>query len=145
MTEAPTRGRPRKPLEKQYGKLTVLRVTRDDRHRRVAVCQCECGALKTVLVPSLYQGFTRSCGARRCRPNGSENGAAAKYRMPLRFTPERLRALVSDRESGRPVAELAAAYDVALGTTYKILRRVVEAGGVESFIQQTRSSSDGEA
>lgn len=139
----PKRGRVPRPLEARYGALTVLREARDQYNRRVAVCQCACGKLKTVLANALYQGYSRSCGAMACRPSAERNPATT--RMPNGFTAARLRAMVEERGAGRSVAELAVAYDVHPRTLYGILQRVTAAGGIDTYLDQFNGDDHGEA
>lgn len=49
----------------KFGKLTVLDGMA--KKKNYVICQCECGAIKEVLKPSLLSGATRSCGGKGCR------------------------------------------------------------------------------
>jgi hypothetical protein len=46
----------------KYGRLTVLAIKSEPCRKAVAVCSCECGATKEVLLASLRRGRTQSCG-----------------------------------------------------------------------------------
>lgn len=52
-------------LGRVFGRLTVTGEVSRRNNRRVAVCQCECGAVKNVLHALLANGHTQSCGCLR--------------------------------------------------------------------------------
>lgn len=61
----------------RYGQWTVIKeVESNTRHRRV-LCRCECGTVRAVLLQSLVDETSRSCG---CTHNGAKKAANILYR-----------------------------------------------------------------
>lgn len=80
-------GRSKEIIGKVFGKWTVLSRTRrpnpGGEFTYLAVCQCECGTIKEIVVAHLRNGRSRSCGCDKSRyekMTGSGNGKFRGYK-----------------------------------------------------------------
>lgn len=64
----------------KFGRLTVIKETRDKKGWLVWLCQCECGNLTKVPASALIRGRTKSCGCGKGRfTHGLSRGANGKH------------------------------------------------------------------
>ena len=47
---------------RKFGRLTVVGIGRDEKSRAIAVCECECGVKRWVMLSNLKRGKVKSCG-----------------------------------------------------------------------------------
>lgn len=60
----------------RYGRLVAMKPIGTDPHNNaIWLCKCKCGNTKVASLPTLTQGFTRSCGCiSKERPNNTKHG-----------------------------------------------------------------------
>lgn len=113
----------------RYGKLTVLsesepRILKSGVERRTVTCKCDCGVIKDIILNSLRQGKTISCGCEHRKKTSLYNSTHKK----TIFTNEELRELreiVKTIPKGfPPPKELLVKYK---GRSYKQLLRALRA------------------
>lgn len=129
--------RPATPLQKKYGKLTVLSESVID-SRRVAQVQCTCGVIKGVLADALRSGRARSCGSLVCRVNKSKvkRDPSYKPRGPAAMSMRQLRYWYPRVEAEKVTsADVAAKLELSYNTVYSLFRNVRKAGGLERYIK----------
>lgn len=73
----------------RYSQWTIIKeVESKTRHRRV-LCQCDCGTTRAVLLQSLVDETSRSCG---CTHNGAKKAANILYRKLWEVEKQEIRA-----------------------------------------------------
>jgi len=81
----------------RFGKLVVIGFN-NNKGRKTAICQCDCGKIKEIRYSSLVYGVTKSCGCSPKKPFGKHqktleriaNGEIAEKQNRGRFSPARI-------------------------------------------------------